>query len=145
MTQWIRDEKRAKIYTRDTPDGQVSPACIYCGRAVLLGRTPSDSDGGLAAATLDHVNPAGGNGAKNLVTCCWDCNTSKGKRTPAQWERHGNLPRWRSKRPKPAETIAERVALAVARPLFAEQACSLKVRATDDRRVAGAEASRRRR
>jgi len=46
---------------------------------------PGDSSTGRRAATLDHVDPCGGNGPQNLVTCCFDCNTRKGHRTARAW------------------------------------------------------------
>lgn len=154
MTQWIRNKARARIYGRDTPDGQKSPACVYCGRAVLIGRLPSDSEAGLAAAVLDHVDPVGGNKRENLVTACWSCNSEKGKRTPEEWEDHrlaqghtSPRPRWRARRPEPPGSLTIRARAATRRPVCAskEAACAMQLEAIDDRRKAAAEGARRRR
>lgn len=64
--KWIRNEKRCAIYARD------GFACAYCnGKPLQL--------------KLDHVDPRGGNGEDNLVTCCNYCNIMKGDRTLHQW------------------------------------------------------------
>jgi hypothetical protein len=66
-SKWIRPEKRLAIYLRD------GMACTYCGAAIEDGTQLS----------LDHVRPhslGGGNDAKNLVTCCSRCNSSRGNR-----------------------------------------------------------------
>lgn len=50
-------------------------ACVYCGSPMNL--------------TLDHVIPqsrGGSHDAENLVTACRSCNSSKGAKTPAEWE-----------------------------------------------------------
>ena len=52
--------------------------CAYCGDA--LGRSP----------TLDHVVPKihGGNTVRsNLISCCLNCNSRKGKQEWASWYR----------------------------------------------------------
>ena len=64
---WIRKEKRLAIYIRD------GMCCAYCGKGV--------EDG--AQLALDHVIPVsqgGDNHATNLITCCTDCNSSRGDR-----------------------------------------------------------------
>lgn len=53
--------------------------CRYCGKAVAW-KDRRGPDGG----TYDHVNPSAGNTEENLVVACRGCNSSKGKRTPAQ-------------------------------------------------------------
>ena len=68
---WIRPTKRLAIYLRD------GLACGYCGATV--------EDG--ARLTLDHLTPhsrGGSNEARNLVTCCHRCNSSRGARP---WKR----------------------------------------------------------
>lgn len=154
MTQWLRNTTRARIYARDTPEGQKSPACTYCGRAVLIGRLPSDSESGLAAAVVDHVDPNGGNKPKNLVTACWSCNAEKGKRTPEEWEdsrleagHKSSKPRWRSRRPEPAGNLTARARAAGKRPFCPQKEpyCSAQLELIEDRRTAAAEAARRRR
>lgn len=65
-SNWIRKEKRAKIYARD------SHTCLYCGDSV------HDTAG--LVLTLDHVVPkelGGTNVHTNLVTACHSCNSSK--------------------------------------------------------------------
>lgn len=61
---WIRKDKRLAIYRRD------DFSCVYCGSREKL--------------TLDHViphNDGGSNEADNLVTCCHECNCSRGKKS----------------------------------------------------------------
>lgn len=70
--KWIRPEKRRAIYVRD------NLACVYCGKHI---------DEGIEL-TLDHVHPTelgGSNEAENLVTCCKQCNSAKGKKTIRQF------------------------------------------------------------
>lgn len=65
---WIRKEKRLAIYLRD------GLACVYCGDSVERG----------AKLTLDHLRcyrSGGSTNATNLVTCCFRCNASRGKRS----------------------------------------------------------------
>lgn len=66
---WIRQEKRLAIYLRD------GMACAYCGATVEDEST---------VLTLDHLRPystGGSNAAKNLVTACRRCNSSRGTRS----------------------------------------------------------------
>lgn len=53
--------------------------CRYCGKAVNW-QDRRSPDGG----TYDHVDPDGGNIIENIVVACRGCNSSKGKRTPAE-------------------------------------------------------------
>lgn len=65
---WIRQEKRLAIYLRD------GCSCAWCGSSV--------EDG--VGLSLDHVvcfSKGGSNDAKNLVTCCKRCNSSRGARS----------------------------------------------------------------
>ena len=67
-SKWIQPAKRQAIYNRD------GRRCVYCGAYEDHDQT--------AQLTLDHLHPCelgGGNEAKNLVTCCLRCNSSKGK------------------------------------------------------------------
>lgn len=69
---WIRPEKRRAIYVRD------NLACVYCGAHL---------DEGIEL-TLDHLHPqelGGSNEAKNLVTACKQCNSSKGSKTVSKF------------------------------------------------------------
>ena len=69
---WIRQEKRLAIYLRD------GLACAYCGASV--------EDGSIL--TLDHIKPyskGGSNEAKNLITSCRKCNSSRGVRPLKQF------------------------------------------------------------
>lgn len=64
--QWITKVKRLAIYLRD------DVACVYCGRS-LRDASPSD-------VTLDHLlarSAGGDNDARNLVTACKSCNSSR--------------------------------------------------------------------
>lgn len=70
-SKWIRPEKRQALYDRD------DHKCIYCG-----------GNGDDSKLTLDHLTPVelgGGNEAKNLVTCCLACNSSKQHKTVRQF------------------------------------------------------------
>lgn len=74
-SSWIRQDKRQAIYLRD------GYACVYCGAAV-------DDPG--TVLTLDHLqarNLGGGNEAKNIVTCCLGCNSSKQDLPMRDWYR----------------------------------------------------------
>ena len=62
---------RGRIYQRD------NYSCVYCGTHKKL--------------TIDHVIPksrGGGNSWENMVTCCFDCNSRKGNRTPQEANMH---------------------------------------------------------
>ena len=64
---WIRPVKRLAIYLHD------GMACAYCNNGIEEG----------AKLTLDHVVPyskGGSNKETNLVTCCHQCNSSRGNR-----------------------------------------------------------------
>jgi len=66
--KWIRRERRLAIYLRD------GLACVYCGSGL--------EDEGVTLS-LDHivaVSQGGGNGSRNLVTCCRKCNSVRGDR-----------------------------------------------------------------
>jgi len=146
VTQRFRDDKRVRIYARDTPRGSDSPACVYCGRAVIVGMQPGDSPRGLLAATLDHVSPRGGNRPDEVVTACWHCNASKGQLEPEDWEERGGGV-WLAERTPPARTLAGRIMAAISKPLCgkAAGACNVVVGRLADERVENAFAQRRRR
>jgi len=58
---------RSRVYQRD------GYACVYCGVVKKL--------------TIDHVIPksrGGDNTWENMVTCCFDCNSRKGSKTPEE-------------------------------------------------------------
>jgi 5-methylcytosine-specific restriction endonuclease McrA len=64
---WIRQSSRLAIYLRD------GMKCGYCAAGV--------EDG--AQLTLDHLRPwskGGSNAATNLITCCKQCNSSRGNK-----------------------------------------------------------------
>jgi 5-methylcytosine-specific restriction endonuclease McrA len=66
MARWITPKKRLAIYLRDRF------TCIYCLRDL--------HDADCRDITLDHLIPRsdkGGNEAKNLVTACLNCNSSR--------------------------------------------------------------------
>lgn len=76
-SKWIRPELRYAIYARDGFD------CVYC-----RGEFPLGTGKGL---TLDHVIPrvsGGSHKPDNVVTCCWDCNTSRQDRALTAKEAH---------------------------------------------------------
>jgi len=65
-SKWIRPAKRLALYLRD------GFCCAYCGRD-LHGAAPAE-------VTLDHLRPghrAGNHGARNLITACRSCNSSR--------------------------------------------------------------------
>lgn len=56
--------------------------CFYC-RTTLEGKPDRP------IPTIDHLVPrsrGGTNHAENLVLCCQSCNSSKGARTPEEWQ-----------------------------------------------------------
>lgn len=53
--------------------------CRYCGIVVDWTDRRGKSGG-----TYDHVDPRGENEVENVVVACRGCNSSKGRRTPAQ-------------------------------------------------------------
>lgn len=96
-SHWIRDEKRIRIYERD------SWKCVWCGCAVAMLshckmhglRTSLQLGPGETfithQATLDHVLPrtrGGSNHHGNLVTSCSECNEARGERSAIDhaWE-----------------------------------------------------------
>ena len=75
-SNWIRKSKRLAIYLRD------GLACCYCGQSV--------EDG--VELTLDHCLPRSksdtpNNSARNLITACGKCNSSRGNRPVAEFVR----------------------------------------------------------
>lgn len=69
--QWIRSEKRAALYERDNWE------CAYCGRGPRDKRNHRQAQ---VVLTLDHLVPrsqGGDNSARNLVTACKSCNSSR--------------------------------------------------------------------
>ena len=66
---WCRPDRRLAIWLRD------GLACIYCG---------AGPESGLS---LDHVDPAGGNGDRNLVTACLSCNSARQDAPLREWLR----------------------------------------------------------
>lgn len=69
---WIRQSTRLAIYFRDCF------RCVYCRACVTDGKSQ---------LTLDHVNSAGSNAASNLVTACYDCNSTRRDRSMVLWYR----------------------------------------------------------
>ena len=67
-SKWISRPKRLAIYLRD------GLACVWCGETLEEG----------AQLTLDHATPFSKDGkddAKNLLTSCLRCNSSRGNRS----------------------------------------------------------------
>ena len=83
---------RCAIYNRDTwgrASGgrlRICPRCVYCDAGVCVKLQVGESRWALRAATIDHVDPYGRTHPENLVTACWLCNVSKGKRHAADWK-----------------------------------------------------------
>jgi len=70
---WVTDLRRLALYLRD------GLACVWCLASV--------EDEGVRLS-LDHVKPdlaGGGNGNRNLLTCCFRCNSSRKARTVAEF------------------------------------------------------------
>jgi hypothetical protein len=64
-SKWLRRDKRLAIYLRD------DHTCLYCG---------ADGHGDDVQLSIDHVTPrelGGSNNERNLVTCCFTCNSRK--------------------------------------------------------------------
>lgn len=85
-SRFISRKRRATVLLRD------GEKCRYCGRKVEVQAgawraghfdrgVPRNVEIGLCdeAATIDHVDPEGGHGIENLVTCCAACNRTKGR------------------------------------------------------------------
>lgn len=78
MSGWLHQTTRWAIYARD------GFQCAYCRVTIhqLL------EDYGDNFLTVDHLvtgSLGGGNEPANLVTCCYDCNCSKGVSTLKDW------------------------------------------------------------
>lgn len=77
-SNWIHKPRRLALYARD------KFRCVYCGAG------PEDGDGVLL--TLDHLIPRGSEGSthanENLVTACFDCNSTKQNLSQRQWHAH---------------------------------------------------------
>jgi len=76
----IKQTKRGRfgIYARD------GFRCVYCQRKVIAFAHNSNP----LAATLDHVkcfSKGGSDAAKNLVTCCSECNSRRGATYISTW------------------------------------------------------------
>lgn len=75
-SRFVSRYRRAQVYLRD------GLRCRYCGEPVEVAEAGVRQDGRVylteRAATLDHVDPAGGHCLSNLVTCCSACNAAKG-------------------------------------------------------------------
>jgi 5-methylcytosine-specific restriction endonuclease McrA len=72
-SRWIRKDKRWAIYLRD------GMRCVYCGAHATQ-----------TVLTLDHCKPrkqGGSNDARNLVTCCYSCNSAKKNMSLRSWYR----------------------------------------------------------
>lgn len=66
-------DTRELVKTRD------QGLCRYCGIEVRW-----NDRRGAEGGTYDHIDPAAANDVSNLVVCCRGCNSSKGRRTPAE-------------------------------------------------------------
>lgn len=73
LYKYIHIPFRKVVITRENIFKRDSYKCAYCKSNKNL--------------TLDHINPkskGGQNTWENLVTCCFECNSKKGDRTPEQ-------------------------------------------------------------
>lgn len=75
---WIRERTRWAVYLRD------GLRCVYCSRtaAGILHETPDNF------LTLDHFETrrgGGGHKPNNLVTCCYECNRDRGRKSLLAW------------------------------------------------------------
>jgi 5-methylcytosine-specific restriction endonuclease McrA len=69
--QWIRPAKRLAIYLRD------GCACVWCGAGI-------EDTTGNQILTLDHIvvhSKTQDNTETNLVTACYRCNATRGRRS----------------------------------------------------------------
>jgi 5-methylcytosine-specific restriction endonuclease McrA len=109
---WIRREKRLRIYERD------GFRCVWCLRRVATLQDVA-KEKHLALATLDHLVPrerGGSNEAPNLVTACATCNQDRGTRSAVAYafDRYGHA----------APIVLDRVIEAIAKPLPAKRAAA---------------------
>lgn len=74
----ISKTKRLGIFARD------QLRCRYCLRICTIMSDPYHQPP--ETATLDHLDPAGGDEEWNLVTACKRCNSRKHARTVTQFE-----------------------------------------------------------
>lgn len=78
MSQWIRPTTRWAVYLRD------GMQCTYC--QVTLRDLVDER--GWNFLTLDHFKPrskGGRNDPENVVSCCYACNITKGRRSLASY------------------------------------------------------------
>jgi hypothetical protein len=109
---WIRKEKRLAIYLRD------GLGCSYCGQGL------EDE----IKLTLDHLIPhshGGKNDAKNLVTCCQHCNSSRGNR---DWQRFAFSVAEYVDHGVSAEEIIRHIESTIAKPLNIVEAKNMMAR-----------------
>lgn len=96
--RWIWLPTRLAIYARD------GWRCLACGVALAWKRGRGTwEDVRATAASLDHVDRAGGNSPANLVTVCVGCNSSRQDRAVCEW------------RPELAEVFAAATAVPIDR------------------------------
>lgn len=78
----LRDEAIVEaVWARDTDPATGKTPCRYCAREVVRPRHGGNRKTDLLG-TLDHVDPALADGARNLVVACSECNQRKGNRPP---------------------------------------------------------------
>lgn len=70
------------VWARDCvdPADPGTAKCRYCGNVVKR----HDRRDPVGSPTTEHVDPARGDGVRNIVVACRPCNQRKGQRTPAQ-------------------------------------------------------------
>jgi hypothetical protein len=86
---WVRPTRRWAIYLRDAPLGANGREiiCVYCQR------TLEDLLNDDIFLTLDHIDPDGGHEAWNLISCCFECNTLKGRKSLMRFAQDLGVPR----------------------------------------------------
>lgn len=102
-SKWLKPNKRESIYQRD------GYHCVYCGMGYEQLFSPSSH------LTLDHLVPhelGGTNEARNLVTACRTCNSSRGSKNLKDFLKY-----LEEKKGIDPEVVRNRIKLAVRRKL----------------------------
>jgi len=74
----VSKAQRMRIFVRD------NLICRYCRRVCVIMTTPSLQPP--ETATIDHLDPDGGDDDRNLATACKGCNSRKHARTEEQFQ-----------------------------------------------------------
>lgn len=87
----FRVPRRIWYYARAVEEGGDRVLCCYCDVPLRLRVNAPATPAQASPAVLDHVIPVidfeetPDNSPDNVVAACWQCNTAKGDRTPAEW------------------------------------------------------------